>query len=371
MTLNYNGIEYKSGDKIIAKIDNDFIYGKLFISKNKHGNATKNYICHNYEFKSGTRSPDMLGFNYSWTFHLNSCDDGTFELSDGVILLGHDTGNIRKIKIGNKLSDFFKGQNFPTIYLEKDLFFKEYDEFDISDKNGMIKLTGSAKKFGITVGRKSMELKLGRFLTTYQKEVKELMNIDLEYGIQDIEKIHNYYLSYQSGKHLSVEVVSGEKILEGYKRDNYIFSKSSLGGSCMTDQLDFLKIYTQNPDTIQMVIVKMYDKIAGRALLFKTKCGKTVIERAYICDEWVNSKFAEIQKKNGYHRPNDNMEVDVNIKDIELWPYLDTFYFMVKSEDNTKARLFTNAPRGKSYIIRYTDGGINPNDNGGANIIIE
>lgn len=377
MTLTYNGVEYKSGDKIFATISGELVFGKLYIE-----NSTRCYVCHNVPNKSGTTSPDLLGFSYSWYFHKYSYkgEDGKDLLSDTVVLLGTDDSEsgLRKFVVHDKLNDFLYNQKIPTAFLERDNIFKEYDEFSYSDTTGMIKMTGNSMKFGIIKGRKSIEIKFGRFLTAYQNDIKKIMDgkYDLKLGIQDIENKHNNYLSYQKGDYVKVEIVSGEKLLDAYKRENYAINKSSLAGSCMTDQLEFLKVYSQNPDTVQMLVVKMFDKVAGRALLFKTKCGKTIMERAYICDEWVNNKISEIFKEGKYERPfgasgDEKFEINLNIEGINAWPYLDSFYFMVKNKENTRARLMNYCPTGRSLVLRNTGGGTSSHRIDGDDVIVK
>ena len=131
----------------------------------------------------------------------------------------------------------------------------------------------------------------------------------------------------------------------------------------MTDKLNYLKLYTNNPDKIQMICVKIFEKIVGRALLWTTDCGKKVMDKIYICDEWVGSKFDEIKLEHNYENwsdygSSDNiLSLTLNTDNIEKWPYLDTFQFLVLEEDKTKATLSTYPPKGYSMRLRSTGGG--------------
>jgi hypothetical protein len=373
MILKYKGNEYKTGDSIIATIKNVMIFGKLNIQRNG------NFLCHNDSDFSGSVSDDMQGFKFSWYFDIQS--NGTF--SDEVEIIGFDKNPILEksiFSISEKLLSFFVNQNIKYTFLKKSNIFPEYDTFEISDTKGMVKLTGDSIKFGVIKGRKSTELKFGRFLNAYTKQVLDLCVLDLEFDNKIIEKTHNNFLSYQSGDCISVETITGSAILEAYKRENYSLNKSSLGGSCMSDKLEFLNLYKQNPDVISMIVVKMFDKIAGRALLWNLKDGTKVMEKSYICDEWVGAKFNEIRKENKYlnylEEDKDGntikREVYINIEGIEKWPYMDTFCYMVKSESGKKAKLFNTTPTGKSTVLRSTDGldsGVTTNN--GKDIIVE
>lgn len=352
MSLKYKGIEYKHGDNIIAKIGNRIILGKLAIQLGDY------YICHNDSDFPGSMPRDPMGFNYGWCFRFNGADTFT----DDIELLGIDKNpsNYRTIKVSDKLETFLSSQNIITSYLYKDTIFGDYDEFDVSDANGMIKLTGDAKKFGIIKGRKTMEIKLGRFVTSYVKSVKETIDGAMNFGIQDIEKIHNNYLTYQKGDVVEIKILEGDELLEGYKRSNYLKNKSSLGGSCMSDKLTFLKLYTQNPDKVKMVVVTMFDKILGRALLWTTNSGKQVIDKSYICDEWVYNKLEDYIRDNNlsvYHCTG-REEIDVNVDGIEQWPYLDTFLYLTIGDDE-KSGVLKNYSTPGYNSLRNTDGRIN------------
>ena len=179
MSLKFKGVEYNHGDSIISKIGNRIILGKLVLQNGEF------YICHNDSDYAGSVPRDTMGFNYGWSFRPNGPDS----LTDEIELFGIDKNpsKYRNIRVNEKLETFLASQNIITAYLYKDNIFGDYDEFDISDTNGMIKLTGNAKKFGVISGRKTMEIKLGRFMTSYVKSVKDTIDNVMDYGIQEIE----------------------------------------------------------------------------------------------------------------------------------------------------------------------------------------
>lgn len=359
--LIYKGIQYKPGSRVIATIDGIQIEGKI-----QHEDPYY-YICHNEPEKSGNQAYDRLGYSYSWAFKQEG--DGT--LTDGVVILGlNGVENLKdKFEISQKLLTFFQSKCIDILSIEDKRMFPDYNKFDISETKGMIKLVDSTKN-------RSTDLKFGRFLNSFSKQYTDTFKMESLFDNKRVEKAHNDYVSYQTGDHIKVEYLTGKQILEGYKRDNYQSSKSSLGGSCMTDKLSYLDLYTKNPDKISMVAIKMFDKFVGRCLVWTTNCGQKIMDKPYICDEWVLSKFDEIRKENDYEiwsdfGDKDNiLSITVNTENIERWPYLDTFQFLVydktsvkaglfKTEeikDMTKATLSTYPPKGYSMRLRSTSG---------------
>ena len=359
MTLTYKGVEYKAGSRIKAMINGQKVDGKLQFED--LGDNHFYFICHNDESLSGRYTENRFGYIYSWAFKkigkIKKWDyDGT--LSDSVIILGVDgVEHLKdKFEISNDLQKFFGVKRVDIHVLENKQIFPEYNKFEVSENKGMIKLVNLEKN-------RTTDLKFGRFLNTLSKQCVDKLNLKPLFDNKVIEKLHNDYLSYQTGDYIKVEYLVGENILDGYKKDNYHSNKSSLGGSCMTDKLNYLKLYTNNPDKIQMICVKIFEKIVGRALLWTTDCGKKVMDKIYICDEWVGSKFDEIKLEHNYENwsdygSSDNiLSLTLNTDNIEKWPYLDTFQFLVLEEDKTKATLSTYPPKGYSMRLRSTGGG--------------
>jgi hypothetical protein len=317
--LVYRGIEYKSGSRVITKINGIRVEGKIQQEYEFY------YICHNNMEFLGRSAENKLGYDYSWAFKQNY--DGT--ITDGVDIIGMN--GIEHLKedfeISDKLIRFFSDKRIDTLSLEDKRMFSDYNQFDVSENKGMIKLINSKKN-------RSTDLKFGRFLNSFYKQYTDTFEIESSFDNKLVEKIHNDYVSFQTGDHIKIDFLKGEQILEGYKRDNYQISKSSLGGSCMTDKLDQLELYTKNPDKVEMLSIKMFDKIVGRCLVWKTNCGKKIMDKPYVCDEWVFSKFDEIKEKEGYLSFNDvvidemKLFIDLDITNIKKWPYLDTFMYL-------------------------------------------
>lgn len=378
--LIYKGIEYKSGSRVIANIDGIQIEGKI------QQEGVYYYICHNEPEKSGNSANNKLGYNYSWAFKQEY--DGT--LTDSVVILGMNcVENLKEdFEISEKLITFFQSKRIDILSIEDKRMFPDYNKFDISETKGMVRLINSEKN-------RSTDLKFGRFLNSFYKQYTDTFKIESLFDNKKIEKAHNDYVSYQTGDHIRVEYLTGKQILEGYKRENYQASKSSLGGSCMTDKLSYLDLYTKNSDKVSMVAIKMFDKFVGRCLVWTTNCGQKIMDKPYICDEWVLSKFDEVREKEGYLSFQDvinssmKLFIDLDTTNIEEWPYLDTFMYLtfhqkkviveqpvevltlnifnrkteVLADDYSKGILQSYPPNGYSMRLRATNGRYEDNRN--------
>jgi len=347
MTFNYKGVEYRPGARLKVTIHGHIVEGRLQYDEEYF------FICHNNPNYCGRDTTNKFEYNFSWAFKIDNYND----ISDGISIIHISNDNDLKedFEISSKLLNFLLNKKISLINLQYKDIFTEYNKFDISENRGMIKLTNS-KKNRVT------EFKFGRFLNTLSKQYFEKFKLEL-FDNKTIEKIHNDYLSYQTDDYIKVEYLSGKDILESYKSENYHLIKSSLGISCMNNHLDYLDLYVNNPDKVQIVSIKMFDKFVGRALLWTTDCGKKVIDKQYICDEWVTSKFDEIIQKNKYKVYYDcsEMSVELDITGIKKWPYLDTFQFLSYTKFNLfrtvkKAKLYNYMKKGYSIRLISTNG---------------
>jgi hypothetical protein len=321
--IKYKGKKYKTGDSVIFKINNNIVRGKLYIEYSSEKYSTA-YICHNNDNFDGSGSPNKLGHKYSWRFTVYNTRENIFEGSDvEIIYQDIDTASKENIKVSKKLQKCLEIQEIQFIhyFFERETIFKQYNKIKISDKTGYVKLTDTTKN-------RSMDIKFGRFLTSLLKQVKDLHNIDIVFTNKDVEKFYNFFTSYQNNTHIEVLELKGDDIVEGYKSENYLFKKSSLGESCMNDKLENIKLYTLNPNVVSLLVIKLLGKIVGRCLIWNTNKGK-VMDKRYTCFDWVNSKFETILKENNYicQSSLENKKIDIQLDNISVYkyPYVDTF----------------------------------------------
>ena len=162
-----------------------------------------------------------------------------------------------------------------------------------------------------------------------------------------IEEFVNELKAIQDNLKEKIELVSGDEIAKWYKSEN-CYSGGSLGNSCMVDK-NFFDIYTKNPESVNLLIMKSGDKIDSRALVWKIKTTKPQLGFTYYMDrvymvkdhqEKVMMAFAEKQGW-AYRIPNGvyergiiyqgkkhyDVKISVQIKKLkyEKYPYMDTF----------------------------------------------
>ncbi len=205
-----------------------------------------------------------------------------------------------------------------------------------------------------------------------------------KYKNVDVERFVNMMKSTRSDKNETFELVYGKEIPQWYDKDKY-FDKSTgniLGNSCMRDlRKDAFKIYEDNPNSVRMLILKLGDKLLGRALIWKlkkvTSKGKEIqyeyfMDRVYVGKDSDYHKFVNYANEKGWLRKGHNglgspdwanyksMELNdvvmtVKVKPIhyEFYPYLDTF-----GRYNSDLGILYNDTNWKKggHIINYVNG---------------
>ena len=342
--IKYKGREYKTGDTIIFKIDGVIVRGKLYIKPKEiydSGSWINAYVCHNNKKFDGSSASEKFGYTYSWSFTLDLRDKDPFDGSDVQIICPDiDVDDKKNFKISKKLKLYLETQELELVaaFFERGTIFKQYNKIEISDKTGYVKLTDTTKN-------RFVDIKFGRFLTSLFKEIKDVYDIELGFNNKDVERFYNCFVAYQNNTCTEVLELKGEDILEGYKLENYLLPKSTLGGSCMTDKLDNIKLYTLNPNIVSLLVIKTFGKIVGRCFIWNTNQGK-VMDKQYTCFDWVNSKFDTILKKNNYicqstlesYPTCKKIDIQLDNIDVDKYPYIDTFRFL-----NREKGLLTNA----------------------------
>jgi hypothetical protein len=180
-------------------------------------------------------------------------------------------------------------------------------------------------------------IKIGKFI---KKVVPTTTDVQIEDFVNELKAV-------QDNLKEKIELVSGDDIAKWYRSEN-CYSGGSLGNSCMKDK-NFFDIYTQNPETVNLLIMKSGDKIVARALVWKIKTSNPQLGFTYYMDriytvkdhqEKVMIAFAEKQGW-AYRVPggvyergviyqgkkHHDVKISVQIKKLkyEKYPYMDTF----------------------------------------------
>jgi hypothetical protein len=189
------------------------------------------------------------------------------------------------------------------------------------------------------------EVKIGRFVNKlidiYKKSGNDQSIID---GVTAaaVEKFVNAYTArilFEENAFSRFEIVKGEEIKKWYHESNYAGQGGQLNSSCMRFGRcqDFFKIYTENPEVCQLLILKdeTGKKIEGRALLWTTVDGKKFMDRIYTTKDSLVKLFAKWAEDNSYINKGqethnyrtpllDTIIVQVKPKLYPKYPYMDT-----------------------------------------------
>lgn len=207
-------------------------------------------------------------------------------------------------------------------------------------------------------------IKVGKFVQKFQK-----------FSNKEIEDFVNLFKSSIEVSNETIELVSGEDIRHWYLNSNYYSDISTLGSSCMRHEhtQEYLDIYTKNPETCKLLIIKRNNKLVARALVWKIhkvkakglfKEGyyfskkninirnevKNMLSNSeyfmdkcyYITDHYHESLKKYAKKNNWIIRKNDylsyvyndqkkytelNLNIQIKLKPLEFkhYPYMDTF----------------------------------------------
>lgn len=227
-------------------------------------------------------------------------------------------------------------------------------------------------KDGYVIVNGEQNIKLGKLIITILNILS--VRVDKNKLPKYIENIVDEYKSwYETTKQINFNILKGTDLLKGYTKDKqeYLF-KSSLNGSCMNNKFNLLKLYTQNEDKVMLLSLERNNKIIGRCLIWKLdKPNIIYMDRIYVLDNYISNIFKNFALHNNmsyrdfdnyknftiYHYNNKkhiyeykyknevNYKVKLNIDNIHLFPYMDSFKIM-----NRKSGVFYTHSKRKIFI---------------------
>ncbi len=223
----------------------------------------------------------------------------------------------------------------------------------------------------------------------------------------EVEKFVNDFKASSPSNIEKIELVSGEAISWSYDVNNYKSMKGSLGSSCMSGKdKSFFNLYSENPDTCNLLIMTVDGKLVARALVWKlnsihSKTGTKELSEfdlkpVYFLDRVYSNEDYQVEKmrrfaidkgwairKDSNVYSNDRIiwkgityEVDMSVKVKKsnysnTFPYMDTFrrynHFngTLHNDDikrkgghilqSTQGGYDKSIGRGKWYINRFKD----------------
>lgn len=230
------------------------------------------------------------------------------------------------------------------------------------------------------------EISVGRFIRAF------LRKLSFEFTDKEIEEFVNKYKAYIRIKNdifSRFHEVSGEKIKDYYREDNYQDGGGSLNNSCMRYYKcqPYLDIYSKNPEVCKLIILESGDGdnlISGRALLWTDIKGRKIMDRVYTTDSSLIELFIKYAIKNNYlykqeqnfyantslvknnkilSKEESNVVIKLNDLKYSKYPYIDTYknYYY---EENILTNFYINKEIANElgikstwcYTLEYTDG---------------
>ena len=187
-----------------------------------------------------------------------------------------------------------------------------------------------------------------------------------------IEQLSNYLRAQYEFSGV-FEFVDKEDIKYWYHHSRYADNTGTLENSCMKKDScqEYLNLYAQNPLKVCLLIAKKADdptKIIGRALIWKTECGNTLMDRVYGTDQTIAAFLEKAREHSWYakryqnhHAPHESLDPNGNVvnktftvkldtSNLDYLPYMDTF----KYSDDIEAGYLNNQQG--DYVLENIDG---------------
>ncbi len=360
--MQIGGFTFKSGQLVnLTWNDGTTCTGVLHITS-----TGRIFFCHDNYRKEGRESPEMYDYLYSWVFRYLGEGAGFTEdvVSIQPSIKGIETHDIYiDDSLVNALS-FLSNQEKHLIYSilsVKTKPIEKYDEISLSEKPGFVCLKGNFE--GINgIKRKVVEIKLSRLIRQISNELTKLEEDAAEfYNLPDtfIERINNTLVSFQSGKLIKMEILTGESFVEAYRTRNYASGNCSLHKSCMNDKMHLLEIYVANPNHVSVATFKVDDKVVGRSIIW-TIDDKKYFDRIYYSQDWIQSYIKKTLRDLGYEYVNDIMPLSIKLDFVpnDNYPYLDSFHLLNFETGVLYAGEIDSVPPGFFYrSLNRTNGG--------------
>lgn len=160
------------------------------------------------------------------------------------------------------------------------------------------------------------------------------------------------------------------KILRG--DDLYeVYQNLHISGNCMAGE-PFVQLWANNPETVSLLAIYEQGGLMGRALIWKTDQGATVLDRIYPDDTgkhieaavgYAKSQGWVYRVSGGQEFPgwSDGKDYTVSLKKegTEWWPYADSFKYLISKGPSCRPIVLSSGTA-NSYIGRLesTEGGL-------------
>ena len=316
MKIQYGANTFKHGEEVMVSLKNsDFFKAKLYIESPKTF-----YICHNENEYNGQAAPNKLGCLVSWVISLNDNNEST-QTHEKLYIYHNFDAKMIKMAIDHKVEHFMSHsfKNIPLLELKLGII-DMYDSITDSKELGFVDLHSSQRN-------KKLTIKLGRLLrkliVAFNSSIEGSKNKPILLNDELIETLHNKWMSYNLD--IEHEILEGEDLLKGYTSSNY--TKDYYFDSCMSDRHNFLKMYTENPNQIGLMVFYLNKEICGRCLIWNCDDGKTYHDRIYSSYDWITPAIERVLNKKEIPIVNYHQTVKLDKIEFSHYPYMDTFQY--------------------------------------------
>ena len=257
------------------------------------------------------------------------------------------------------------------------------------DENNMISYLTEDRKHRLVQEGELLWSSDKRFKIRASRIIRKIFkdsHVEQFYKDTDIERFTNLYVSNRGARDYEFIVVSGSSICTHYDGDYYSDGSGTLQSSCMREYPEFMRLYADNPESVEMLVMKDSDgNVSGRALLWKeAKCTETsnddllevgsyykVMDRIYYTKDSQIESFKDWAKENGYlfkekqsydyyttfNTPQGEyveafFEISIDNISQKYYPYIDTFFYV----DSDNCLLHNNQGEHYNFEARTTDG---------------
>lgn len=225
-----------------------------------------------------------------------------------------------------------------------------------------------------------VSISVGRFVNRLLTKSK------ISFSAKELETfVNNFKAQYDiivNEVYKDLKLVKGIDIREYYSYTKYAEPncKGTLWNSCMRyDKCgEYLDMYTENPNNIQLLVLTEGEKIKGRALVWELDTPDRIfMDRVYTIHDSDVNLFIDYAKKNNWlYKPTQNSVINNISEDVELscylysgekdlsfleamqYPYMDTMCYLSDTGYLTNSRLGARNSSDSFFLeIRNTDGG--------------
>ena len=328
--ISLNGNTFTHGSNVLLQLDDCTPFNGTICIENNN----RFFVCHDNPEFDGSDSPVKFKHKYSWVFTTDN--NGALKQERRSVKITPVTPEVVQEKVSPKFEALkieyslalsgFIDTNFKDLQFLFKLKLGILDPYDriTDEKDGFVELHSKERK-------KKLKIKLGRLLrkliTSYNKmlpeKTAEKKRQPIELKDELIEEIHNKWTSFNTD--VSFVLAKGEEVLQGYSSKNYL--KSGNLTSCMTDRFNDLKLYTKNPDQINLMIFYFQGQVCGRTIIWNCDDGKSYHDRVYSAKDSLTPAINDLIKKSGFKNAKTSGKLKATLKkaDFANYPYLDTF----------------------------------------------